>query len=82
MANVMNPGCVLRSKYRTPPKLVFKQMELIELFVKECKNFGVTDLEAFQTVDLYEEQNLHQVVVCLQSLGRKVGGQGGLLVGL
>lgn len=72
LTNCLAAGSVPVSRYVNPPKLAFKQMELIELFVKKAKEFGVPDHEAFQTVDLYEDQNLHQVVICLQSLGRKV----------
>ena len=72
MANALDPGSIPSSKYSKPPKLAFKQMELIEFFIRMCQNFGVPDHERFQTVDLYEDQNVHQVVMCLQSLGRKV----------
>ena len=73
MCNVLSHGSIHPSKYRNPPKFPFKQMELIELFITTAKEFGVPDHESFQTVDLFEDQNLFQVVVCLQSLGRKVG---------
>ena len=72
MTNVLMPGSVPSSKYKKPPALAFKQMELIELFLQKAREFGVPDHEMFQTVDLYERQNLHQVTVCLQALGRKV----------
>jgi hypothetical protein len=76
LANCLAAGSVLTSRYANPPKLTFKQMELIEMFVRKAKEFGVPDHEAFQTVDLYEDQNLHQVVICLQSLGRKAKSKG------
>lgn len=72
LANALMPGTVAPQKLSQPPKLAFKQMELIELFVRKAKEFGVPDHETFQTVDLFERQNLHQVVICLQSLARKV----------
>ncbi|ELT95893.1 hypothetical protein CAPTEDRAFT_176110 [Capitella teleta] len=71
LANALFPGTIAPHKLQQPPKLAFKQMELIELFVLKAKEFGVPDHETFQTVDLYERQNLHQVVLCLQSLARK-----------
>ena len=73
MANTMLPGSIPENKYKNKtPTLAFMQMELINAFIDVCKEMGVPDHEAFATVDLYEEQNLHQVVVCIQSLGRKV----------
>lgn len=47
-------------------------MENIAHFAQAVKNYGLSDAETFQTVDLYERMNLHQVVVCLFALGRKV----------
>lgn len=34
--------------------MVFKQMELISMFLKAAENYGVTKTDMFQTVDLYE----------------------------
>ena len=72
MANVLRPGSIPHKKYEKTPRLAFKQMELIELFIDSVKAFGVPDEERFQTVDLYEEQSLYQVLICLQTLARKV----------
>ena len=47
-------------------------MENIACFAKAAKAYGLSDSEIFQTVDLYERMNLHQVVLCLFALGRKV----------
>lgn len=41
-------------------------------FLEAAKSFGVPVQETFQTVDLWERQNLNSVIICLQSLGRKV----------
>ncbi len=72
MANVIIPKSIPLSKLKKAPTLAFKQMELIELFIIKAKEFGVPDHEMFQTVDLYERQNLNQVVVTLQSVSRRV----------
>ena len=53
-------------------KMAFKCMENINSFLAAAKNLGVSSDELFQTVDLWEQQNLHSVVICLQALGRKV----------
>ena len=50
----------------------FKLMENIACFARAAQNYGLSDAELFQTVDLYEKMNLHQVVLCLFALGRKV----------
>lgn len=76
MANILVPGSVSAKKLERPPTLPFKQMELIEVFIRKVKEFGVPDHENFQTVDLFEEQNLHQVVICLQSTSRKAKAKG------
>ena len=50
----------------------FKLMENIARFAQTARAYGLSDSETFQTVDLFEKMNLHQVVVCLFALGRKV----------
>lgn len=50
----------------------FKLMENISRFGQAARAYGLSDAETFQTVDLYERMNLHQVIVCLFALGRKV----------
>ena len=47
-------------------------MELIGIAIDKIKTLGVPDHEMFQTVDLYEAQNLHQVVINLSAVARKV----------
>ena len=72
MANILVPGIIPRSRYATPPTFQYKQMELIGVFLEAAKRFGCSELDLFHTVDLYESQNLYQVLVGIQSLGRKV----------
>ena len=50
----------------------FKLMENIARFGQAARAYGLSDSETFQTVDLYEKMNLHQVILCLFALGRKV----------
>jgi hypothetical protein len=52
--------------------MAFKCMENINVFLEAARDLGVPPQETFQTVDLWERQNLNAVVICLQSLGRKV----------
>jgi len=68
LVNVIKPGSV---KKINESKMAFKCMENINAFLEAAKAFGVPVQETFQTVDLWERQNLNSVVTCLQSLGRK-----------
>lgn len=69
LANALQPGSI---KKINESKMAFKCMENISAFLACAKNFGVPTQETFQSVDLWERQNLNSVVICLQSLGRKV----------
>ena len=69
LINDLKPGTI--KKIQTS-KMAFKCMENINAFVEGAKACGVPAEETFQTVDLWEKQNLNSVVICLQSLGRKV----------
>ncbi len=51
--------------------LSFKLMENIEMFTRACKDYGLIDAETFQTTDLWDGQDLHQVCICIHALGRK-----------
>jgi hypothetical protein len=41
-------------------------------FQKALKDYGVADLDVFQTVDLYEKKDIAQVTTTLFALGRTV----------
>lgn len=56
--------------------MAFKCMENINAYLEAVKKLGVPAQETFQTIDLWEKQNLYSVVTCLQSLGRKAGNFG------
>jgi len=56
--------------------MAFKCMENIQKFLEAATAMGVPSQEQFQTVDLWEQQNLNSVVICLQSLGRKASNYG------
>ena len=69
--NAISPGKI-SEKQIAGAKMTFKQMELINKFIDVCKSLGVPDHECFATVDLYEEQNMNQVIICISGLMRKV----------
>jgi hypothetical protein len=60
----------------TTMKMAFKQMENISKFLEAIEKFGVSKTDLFQTVDLYEKQNMWQVVLCIHALGRKAQANG------
>jgi len=68
LVNCLQPGSI---KKINESKMAFKCMENISAFLECAKNFGVPTQETFQSVDLWERQNLNSVVICIQSLGRK-----------
>merc|ERR1712136_311833 len=73
LANEIQPGTVKKIQQS---KMAFKCMENINMFLEAAKSFGVPTQELFQTVDLWEKQNLNSVIICLQSLGRKASKYG------
>ncbi|XP_062586778.1 myophilin-like [Saccostrea cucullata] len=76
LVNAIKPGSVSAKKYEKSPTLPFKQMELIGLAIDQMKALGVPDHEMFATVDLHEAQNLHQCVIGISALARKIGAYG------
>lgn len=54
------------------PTLAFKVMEVINAAVNAMEQYGVPKTELFQTVDLWEAQNLNAVLIACSSVGRKV----------
>ena len=70
LMNAIQPGTITKMQQS---KLAFKCMENINLFLEAVKAFGLPPTELFQTVDLWERQNLHSVVFCLISLKHRSG---------
>lgn len=73
LVNALQEGSVKKINQST---MAFKCMENINAFLEAAKKLGVPPQETFQTIDLWEKQNLYSVLICLQSLGRKAGNFG------
>jgi len=73
LVNEFKEGSVKKINTST---MAFKCMENINNFLAAVTALGVPSQEQFQTVDLWERQNLNSVVICLQSLGRKGSNYG------
>jgi hypothetical protein len=65
--NKLAPGSVKNVQTSTMP---FKQMENIGAFQAGAKAYGCSDVEVFQTADLFDKKNLAQVQLCLAALAR------------
>ncbi|GFR82380.1 transgelin [Elysia marginata] len=61
LANWVKPGSIPAGKLKAAPKMAFKQMELIGMFLGVAETLVKKD-ELFQTVDLYECQNMVQLL--------------------
>lgn len=73
LINALQPGSV--PKYNQS-KMAFKMMENIGNFLSACERYGVGKANLFQTVDLYENQNMGQVVNAIHALGRQAQSKG------
>ncbi|KAK2164114.1 hypothetical protein LSH36_68g01041 [Paralvinella palmiformis] len=76
LINTIQPGSV---KKVNQSKLAFKEMENIEMFLRACKEYGMNEVDTFQTQDLYETKSMYSVVNSLHILGslaRKNGFSG------
>jgi transgelin len=69
LMNKLKPGSV--PKINTSGAS-FKLMENINLFSRALKEYGVADIDVFQTVDLWEQKDISQVTMTLFALGREV----------
>jgi len=67
LINALKPGSV---KKVNTSKMAFKQMENISNYLAGCESYGLLKTDSFQTVDLYENQNMVSVVNQIHALGR------------
>lgn len=65
----INPAKTIKINSST---MAFKMMENIAKFLEEVEAMGVSKIDLFQTVDLFEGQNMPQVINGLAAFGRKL----------
>eukprot|EP00301_Raphidiophrys_heterophryoidea_P014234 c2205_g1_i1.p1 GENE.c2205_g1_i1~~c2205_g1_i1.p1 ORF type:complete len:270 (-),score=74.86 c2205_g1_i1:279-1088(-) len=70
LMNILKPGSIPRINTN---KMAFMMMENIGNYLKACEAYGVRNSELFQTVDLYEEQNMNAVVINILAVARISG---------
>ncbi|XP_014292804.1 muscle-specific protein 20 [Halyomorpha halys] len=68
LMNKLTPGCITKINSSGGQ---FKMMENINNFLKAMTEYGVPDVDLFQTVDLYEKKDIGQVTTALFGLGRQ-----------
>jgi hypothetical protein len=69
LVNIVMPGAV---KKINDSKMPFKQMENVSNFLKAARKLGVANHDCFETVDLFEQKDLMNVIKCMIALGRAV----------
>lgn len=67
--NILSPGSI---KKVHESKMPFKMMENVANFLTAAESYGTPKSDLFQTVDLFEGQNMFQVVNGIHALGRTV----------
>uniref|UniRef100_F6V2S0 Calponin n=1 Tax=Ciona intestinalis TaxID=7719 RepID=F6V2S0_CIOIN len=81
--NTLKPGTIRKLKKNAMRKN--KEQENISFFLKAAEDFGVQKTDLFQTVDLYEQQNMAQVlstIYKLDSAAQKKGYSTGATIGV
>ncbi|CAH0480518.1 unnamed protein product [Peronospora belbahrii] len=69
LMNKIKPGFIPHIQTSSMP---FKQMENVSNFVRACRSIGVAEFDLFETVDIYNQKNIGQVVQCIHALGRTI----------
>ena len=73
LINILQPESIRKVN---ESKMAFKMMENIGNFLSACEKYGLVKADLFQTVDLYEGENIPQVINGLHALGRKAKAKG------
>merc|ERR1719191_475612 len=82
LVNAIQPGCCRKP---SPSAMPFKQMENISNYLAACEALGIPQHSSFQTVTLFEDQDMMQVVTNLHALGaiaQKLGVGGDRCIGV
>ena len=74
LMNRLQPGII--KKFKNNAKMPFQQMENIGFVNTAMASYGVPAEYLFVTVDLFEGQNLPQVLIGLSTLGAKANEKG------
>ncbi|KAL6073520.1 Transgelin-3 [Balamuthia mandrillaris] len=73
LLNKIKPGTVTAKIHDS--RIAYRQMENIGNYLKGCEALGMRQTDLFNTVDLFEEKNLHLVIKNIVVLGNTVQGK-------
>eukprot|EP01084_Bolivina_argentea_P096110 172784_1 len=78
LLNKIKPGLIAEKKFKKS-KIVFVCRTNIQLFIEGCKKLGIPETDCIETRDLFDQQNLQDVVINLyavSAISRKHGFAG------
>merc|ERR1711974_271367 len=58
--------------------MTFKQLEALQGFCQFCRSKGVPDHAMMVPVDLADGKDMHQVILCINTLSLRMQGKGGI----
>merc|ERR1719461_2188408 len=67
LLNVIKPGLIAEKKFKKS-KIVFVARTNIQLFIEGCKKLGIPETDCIETRDLFDQQNLNDVVLNLYAV--------------
>lgn len=78
LLNKIKPNLIAEKKFKKS-KIVFVARTNIQLFIEGCKKLGIPETDCFETRDLFDQQNLQNVVqtmYAVSAISRKHNFQG------
>jgi len=67
LLNKIKPNLIAEKKFKKS-KIVFVARTNIQLFIEGCKKLGIPETDCFETRDLFDQQNLYNVVQTLYAV--------------
>jgi len=67
LLNKIKPGLIAEKKFKKS-KIVFVARTNIQLFIEGCKKLGIPETDCIETRDLFDQQNLNDVVLNLYAV--------------
>merc|ERR1712083_991379 len=67
LLNKIKPGLLRRKKFKKS-KIVFVARTNIQIFIEGCKKLGIPETDCIETRDLFDQQNLNDVVLNLYAV--------------